>query len=152
MTGYEATEAIRRMERGTSRHIPIVAMTAHAMKGDRERCLASGMDHYVAKPIRTAELLEIWDASLPPHRPARSRPSVRVRLDPQMHRWILGFAVIARLRHNLLPNRPRISQRAGRSSSRSARFVMGKPEPEAAVPRLNRPRSRKLPMTMPCAK
>jgi len=58
MTGYEATEAIRRMERGSNRHIPIVAMTAHAMKGDRERCLASGMDHYVAKPIRTAELLE----------------------------------------------------------------------------------------------
>ena len=58
MTGLEATEAIRRAERGSSRHIPILAMTAHAMKGDRERCLASGMDGYVSKPIRPRELLD----------------------------------------------------------------------------------------------
>jgi signal transduction histidine kinase/CheY-like chemotaxis protein len=58
MTGLEATEAIRRAERGSGRHIPILAMTAHAMKGDRERCLASGMDGYVSKPIRSQELLD----------------------------------------------------------------------------------------------
>jgi TMAO reductase system sensor TorS len=57
MTGIEATEAIRRTERDSGRHIPIVAMTAHAMKGDKEACLASGMDGYLSKPIRTAELL-----------------------------------------------------------------------------------------------
>ena len=58
MTGLEAARAIRRAERGSGRHIPILAMTAHAMKGDRERCLASGMDGYVSKPIRSQELLD----------------------------------------------------------------------------------------------
>jgi CheY-like chemotaxis protein len=58
MTGLETAQAIRRAERGSGRHIPILAMTAHAMKGDRERCLASGMDGYVSKPIRSRELLD----------------------------------------------------------------------------------------------
>ena len=61
MTGFEATETIRRQEQGSSRHIPIIAMTAHAMKGDRERCLACGMDGYIAKPINTLELYEILE-------------------------------------------------------------------------------------------
>jgi len=56
MTGTEATEAIRRAEAGSGRHLPIVALTAHAMQGDRERFVASGMDAYLAKPIRAAEL------------------------------------------------------------------------------------------------
>jgi signal transduction histidine kinase/ActR/RegA family two-component response regulator len=58
MSGLEATEAIRLSERGTTRHIPIIAMTAHAMKGDREQCLERGMDGYLSKPIRPQELLE----------------------------------------------------------------------------------------------
>jgi CheY-like chemotaxis protein len=58
MTGLEAAEAIRRTERGSGRHVPIVAMTAHAMKGDKERCLESGMDGYLSKPIRLNALLE----------------------------------------------------------------------------------------------
>jgi hypothetical protein len=61
MSGLEATEAIRRTERGTSRRIPIVAMTAHAMTGDKELCLASGMDGYLSKPIRLNDLLEALD-------------------------------------------------------------------------------------------
>ena len=56
MDGLQATHAIREWERGSGRHVPIVAMTAHAMKGDRERCLEAGMDAYVAKPIRPHEL------------------------------------------------------------------------------------------------
>jgi CheY-like chemotaxis protein len=58
MDGFQATAAIREMERKGSRRTPIVAMTAHAMKGDRERCLESGMDGYVSKPVQSKMLYE----------------------------------------------------------------------------------------------
>lgn len=65
MDGYEATREIRKFENNTDKHIPIVAMTAHAMKGDKEKCLAAGMDHYITKPINPEVLykllLEITD-------------------------------------------------------------------------------------------
>jgi PAS domain S-box-containing protein len=66
--GFSATRAIREREAGTGRRQPVVAMTAHAMKGDRERCLAGGMDDYVSKPIQRHELLRVleWAASLRP--------------------------------------------------------------------------------------
>ena len=59
MDGFEATAAIRKGERDTGVHLPIIAMTAHAMKGDRERCLAAGMDGYIAKPIQAVQLFEM---------------------------------------------------------------------------------------------
>ena len=59
MDGLEATALIREKEKGTGRHIPIIALTAHAMKGDREACLAAGMDGYVPKPLRADELLSV---------------------------------------------------------------------------------------------
>ena len=61
MNGLEATAAIRREELASGRRTPIIAMTAHAMKGDREACLESGMDGYVSKPVRADELLDVLD-------------------------------------------------------------------------------------------
>jgi signal transduction histidine kinase/DNA-binding response OmpR family regulator len=66
MDGFEATAAIRARERETGRRVPIVAMTAHAMKGDRERCLAAGMDAYVAKPVAKRDLLDAIARVVPP--------------------------------------------------------------------------------------
>jgi signal transduction histidine kinase/DNA-binding response OmpR family regulator len=62
MDGFEAAAIIRQREHGSGRHLPVIAMTAHAIKGDRERCLAAGMDGYVSKPIRASELFAEIDA------------------------------------------------------------------------------------------
>jgi len=62
MDGFEATRAIREVEALTKAHIPIVALTAHAMKGDQERCVAAGMDGYLSKPLRAADLLHMVES------------------------------------------------------------------------------------------
>jgi len=67
MNGLEATEAIRRQEGERGGRVPIVALTAHALKGDRERCLEAGMDAYVSKPIRQEELYQAIVACCPHH-------------------------------------------------------------------------------------
>lgn len=64
MDGFQATARIRELERGTENPLPIVAMTAHALKGDRERCLAAGMNEYVAKPLRRSELYAAIDTAM----------------------------------------------------------------------------------------
>ncbi len=66
MDGFEATRAIRELEKSTGNHLPIVAMTAYVMKGDRERCLSAGMDGYVSKPIQVEELFTAIESALPP--------------------------------------------------------------------------------------
>jgi CheY-like chemotaxis protein len=64
MGGFEAATAIRKAEKRTGTHLPIIAMTASAMKGDRERCLEAGMDGYISKPIRPRELFEVVEGCL----------------------------------------------------------------------------------------
>jgi two-component system, sensor histidine kinase len=72
MDGFEATRAIRASESRTGGHLPVIALTAHAMEGDRERCLAAGMDGYVSKPINPRALLEAIQAALPAGRRSSS--------------------------------------------------------------------------------
>lgn len=65
MDGFEATHAVRDKERSSGEHLPIIALTAHAMKGDQERCLAAGMDGYISKPIQTTELFALLERLVP---------------------------------------------------------------------------------------
>src|SRR5215469_1027030 len=90
MDGFAATKQIRMQETNTGGHLPIIAMTAHAMKGDRERCLQAGMDGYVSKPITCAEMQSAiskvmnWSASPAqgtPASPAKDQASVAATVD-----------------------------------------------------------------------
>ena len=80
MDGFECTAVIREREQATRRHLPIVAMTAHAMEGDEARCLAAGMDGYLSKPIQPDELFEIIERHLHPS----NVPASRTTLSPRM--------------------------------------------------------------------
>jgi CheY-like chemotaxis protein len=72
MDGFQATALIREREKESGTHVPVIALTAHAMKGDRERCLAAGMDGYLTKPIRSNELDEVLNTIVT----ARMEPAV----------------------------------------------------------------------------
>jgi len=84
MDGFEATAAVRKNEEGGTLRQPIIALTAHAMKGDRERCIAAGMDGYLSKPIRAQELDDILDMYVARHgeiaNPADSTARVEVEI------------------------------------------------------------------------
>jgi CheY-like chemotaxis protein len=73
LDGFDATREIRRLEAGSGNRVPIVAMTAHAMPGDRERCLAAGMDDYLTKPISIADVTRVL-SSIQTARAARATP------------------------------------------------------------------------------
>ena len=85
MDGFEATAAIRAQERTSGAHIPIIAMTARALKGDEERCPRAGMDGYVAKPVHAARLFEVIRHLVPAAQPtvsaagAADAPEIEVR-------------------------------------------------------------------------
>jgi CheY-like chemotaxis protein len=79
MSGLEAAAAIRILERGTGKHIPIVAMTAHAMKGDDTRCLEAGMDGYISKPIQPDHMMDvIAQVTAAPDETAERAPSPHI--------------------------------------------------------------------------
>jgi PAS domain S-box-containing protein len=75
MDGFEATAIIRKGEAESGGHVPIIAMTAHAMKGDRERCIEAGMDGYIAKPIRAIDLYNTVEATVARLRKSQTRDS-----------------------------------------------------------------------------
>jgi PAS domain S-box-containing protein len=88
MDGLQAVAALRQRERGAHQHLPVVAMTAHAMKGDRERCLAAGMDAYVSKPVQVRELEDVIEKfsrdrepAAAPASPATEPPAERAVFD-----------------------------------------------------------------------
>jgi CheY-like chemotaxis protein len=78
MDGMEATAAIRDQEKNSGSHVPIIAMTAHAMRGDKEKCLASGMDGYISKPIQPAGLFAEMERCL-----ANGKGSIKMTEDNQ---------------------------------------------------------------------
>ena len=106
LDGFETTAAIRERERGTPRHVPIVALTAHAMKGDAERCLAAGMDAYLAKPLQAAELVAALDRLAPDAVIDRARLLERVGGDAR------ALAEVARIFLADAPRRLREIRRA----------------------------------------
>jgi PAS domain S-box-containing protein len=106
MDGFQATAIIREKEKASGKHIPIIALTADAMKGDRERCLEAGMDGYVSKPIRHQDLFETIQAlvlhvpTIPTHAPVEKPPVEildeallvsRVDNDPQLLRDLVDL-------------------------------------------------------------
>ncbi len=64
MDGFEATAIVRKKEQGSNKYTPVIAMTAHAMMGDRERCLDAGMDEYLSKPLKAGKLLKVIESSV----------------------------------------------------------------------------------------
>ena len=86
MDGYQATAEIRKRESQQGGHVPIIALTAHAMAGDRERCLLAGMDAYLAKPLRPTELVQLVESVPAAHDPTRQRTAQLASADSEPDR------------------------------------------------------------------
>src|SRR3989442_11101868 len=87
MGGFEPTAVIRRGEKSTATPLPIIAMTAHAMKGDRERCLEAGMDDYVTKPLDSRRLCAAVESAAAGH---PSTPPAAEQATPDTYSTVLA--------------------------------------------------------------
>jgi CheY-like chemotaxis protein/HPt (histidine-containing phosphotransfer) domain-containing protein len=104
MDGYQATREVRAREAASQRkRLPIVAMTANAMAGDREVCLAAGMDDYIAKPVRTESLIETLSRFLPEggDEPKTPVPAAPVIAESSSKDLLIDPRMLARLREEL---------------------------------------------------
>ncbi len=121
MDGLQATAAIRKNERVAGGHIPIIAMTAHAMQGDRERCLAAGMDDYVTKPIKAEEFLATVERAVPAEANSEGRLSNSSTAPALDHEEALAQVqgdreLLSELADIFLKDYPRLFAEVGRSS------------------------------------
>src|ERR1043165_9044646 len=131
MDGFEATAVIRKRERETgSARVPIIALTAHAMQGDRQRCLDADMDGYVAKPIKPVELFEVIDRVIAAHAANAgafgSSPSSKLQVpNPYgIGAWILelgSWSFLPSSPRSSTATRPRPSRRGSAGCSRGCR-------------------------------
>jgi two-component system sensor histidine kinase/response regulator len=122
MDGLEATAAIREKEKGTGAHLRIIAMTAHAMKGDRERCLAAGMDGYVSKPIETKELFEAIEgaaaAPAAPKAPSGETMTAPVKMEEALSRVEGDRQLLADMARLFLEDGPRLLSEVREAAAR----------------------------------
>jgi two-component system sensor histidine kinase/response regulator len=119
MDGFDATLAIRKAEAFTGKHIPIVALTAHAMHGDRERCIASGMDDYISKPVTSVKLKETLAKYFPLDELIRNKKPIAAKTKDQLLTELL---------------RPRGSQMASLGKKEGQDFTPEKPDAKKKWP------------------
>jgi signal transduction histidine kinase/ligand-binding sensor domain-containing protein/DNA-binding response OmpR family regulator len=118
LDGLEACRMLRESEKGTGRHMPVIAMTAHAMKGDRERCLESGMDGYVSKPVQVDELLraiEMVTPAAPATSGGRTEGGAPSPIDAAMARMDGDAALLRELGALFLEDGPRLLEEIRRA-------------------------------------
>jgi signal transduction histidine kinase/DNA-binding response OmpR family regulator/HPt (histidine-containing phosphotransfer) domain-containing protein len=133
MGGFEATGAIREAERATGAHLPIIAMTAHAMKGDRERCLAAGMDEYLTKPLDSRHLCTLVEHIAAGRQPIDMDPPPAEISDQVLARVGGDRQLLAEISRLFVDDAPRhlerireaLEQRDGESLRRAAHGLKG---------------------------